>query len=101
MAAGRSATSLKKAYLKRYGIPARMLNGVGVSLEGKIASVPEARKLRQDSLGRRIARAEREIARAEERAQWQQKRRRSAYDRLLPVAAAPDAGRARPDQPQL
>ena len=28
VAAGRSATSLKSGYLKRYGIPARMFNGV-------------------------------------------------------------------------
>ena len=81
VAAGRSATSLKNAYLREYGIPARMFNGVRVSLEGKIASVQEAGKLRQDSLQRRIARAEREIARAEEQAQWRQvhqKRRRLA-----------------------
>ena len=81
VAAGRSATSLKNAYLREYGIPARMFNGVRVSLEGKIASVREAGKLRQDSLQRRIARAEREIARAEEQAQWRQvhqKRRRLA-----------------------
>ena len=34
VAAGGSAASLKGAYLKRYGIPARMFNGVRVSLEG-------------------------------------------------------------------
>ena len=36
IAAGRSGWSLKSAYLTRYGIPARMLNGVRVSLEGKV-----------------------------------------------------------------
>ena len=30
-----SAAALKGAYLKRYGIPARMFNGVRVSLDGK------------------------------------------------------------------
>ena len=46
VAAGGSAASLKTAYLKRYGIPARMFNGVRVSLEGKVASVKEQQKLR-------------------------------------------------------
>ena len=41
VAAGRSAASLKNAYLQRYGIPARMFNGVRVSLEGKVASLRE------------------------------------------------------------
>ena len=45
VAAGRSATSLKNAYLREYRIPARMFNGVRVSLEGKIASVREAREV--------------------------------------------------------
>ena len=61
VAAGRSAASLKSAYLKRYGIPARMFNAVRVSLEGKLASVKAQQKLRLDSLDRRIARAERRI----------------------------------------
>ena len=46
--------SLKSEYLKRHGIPARMFNGVRVSLEGKIASVREQQKLRADGLERRI-----------------------------------------------
>ncbi len=79
VAAGRSATSLKSAYLKKHGIPARMFNGMRVSLEGKVASVKEQQKLRLDSLGRQIARAERQIAGAAERGRWgqvHQKRRR-------------------------
>ena len=64
-AAGRSVTSLKGEYLREYGIPARMFNGVRVSLEGKIASVREAQK-------RRIARAERQISDAWEQSRWQQ-----------------------------
>ena len=81
VAAGRSAASLKSEYLKRYGIPARMFNGVRVSLEGKIASVREQQKLRLDSLRRRIARAQRRIADAVEHGRWDQvhqKRRRLA-----------------------
>ena len=79
VAAGKAASSLKSGYLKRYGIPARMFNGVRVSLEGKVASVREQQKLRLDSLGRRIARAQRQIADAAERGRWDQvhwKRRR-------------------------
>ena len=81
VAAGRSAVSLKSEYLQRYGIPARMFNAVRVSLEGKVASVKEQQKLQLDSLGRRIARAERQIADVAERERWDQahqKRRRLA-----------------------
>ena len=41
VAAGRSAASLKSDYIREHGIPARMFNGVRVSLEGKVASVRE------------------------------------------------------------
>ena len=81
VAAGRPATSLKGAYLKRYGIPARLFNGVRVSLEGKIASVREQQHLRIDTLRCRIARAEQQIADAGQggrRDQVHQKRRRLA-----------------------
>ena len=77
VAAGRSAASLKNKYLKRYGIPARMFNGVRVSLEGKVASVKEQQKLRVDSLGRRIARAEGRIADAAQRGRWDQVHQKS------------------------
>ncbi len=62
VAAGRSAPWLKQEYLQRYGIPARMFNGVRVSLEGKITSVKGVMELRRDELQRRIARAQRQIA---------------------------------------
>ncbi len=81
VASGRSASSLKSGYLKRYRIPARMFNAVGASMEGKVASVREQQKLRVDSLGRRIARAQRHIAGAAEHGRWDQvhqKRRRLA-----------------------
>ena len=79
VAAGRSAASLKSEYLRGYGIPARMFNGVRVSLEGKIASVREQQKLRADGLEQRIRRAVRQIAAAADRGQSgqvHQKRRR-------------------------
>ena len=53
VAAGSSAALLKSAYLKWYGVPARMFNGVRVSLEGKLASMRETMALRRDSLQRR------------------------------------------------
>ena len=100
VAAGRSATALKSGYLKQYGIPARMFNGVRVSLEGKVASVREQQKLRLDSLGRRIARAEGQIAEAAERGRWDQvhqKRRRLAtlQSRLAALEADVSAGKTR------
>ena len=100
VAAGRTAASLKSEYLKRYGIPARMFNGVRVSLEGKVASVREQQKRRLDSLGRRIARAQRQIAGAAEygrRDQVHQKRRRLAtlQSRLAALEADTETGRVR------
>ena len=79
VSAGRSASSLKREYLRRYRIPARMFNGVRVSLEGKIASVREQQKLRLDDMARTIARAESQVAAAEQDGLWNrahQKRRR-------------------------
>ena len=79
VAAGKTATSLKSEYLRRYGIPARMFNAVRVSLEGKIASVREHQKLRVDDMARTISRAESQVAEAEQDGLWNrahQKRRR-------------------------
>ena len=70
--AGRSAASLKSDYIKKHGIPARLFNGVRVSLEGKVASVRESQRLQQDSLQRRIARAQRQVSDAAERGRWDQ-----------------------------
>ena len=100
VAAGRSSVSLKSKYLKRYGIPARMFNGVRVSLEGKVASVKEQQKLRLDSLGCRIGRAERQIDGAVEHERWDQvhqKRRRlgNLQSRLAALEADIEAGRVR------
>ncbi len=81
VAAGIPAASLKNTYLRGYGIPARMFNGVRVSLEGKVASVREQQRLRSDDLRRRIVRAERRISDAADRDRWDQvhqKKRRLA-----------------------
>ena len=100
VAAGSSAASLKGAYLKRYGIPARMFNRVRVSLEGKVASVREQQKMRLDDLQRRIARAERQVSGAAERGrldQVHQKKRRLANlrHRLAALKADIAVGRVR------
>ena len=82
VAAGRPAQSLKREYLRRYRIPARMFNSIRVSLEGKIASVREHQKLRLDDLVRRIARAKTHVAEAEQQGDWNaahHKRRRLAH----------------------
>ena len=72
VAAGRSGRSLKSAYLTRYGIPARLFNGVRVSLEGKVASVKEQQKLRADDLSARIKRAEKQVSGLAEKSSWDQ-----------------------------
>ena len=100
VAEGRSAASLKNAYLERYGIPGRMFNWVRVSLEGKVSAVRESQRLRQDSLRRRLDRAERQVAIAEEQGRWQrvhQKRRRLAnlQSKLAVLEADIAAGRVR------
>ena len=98
--AGRSAASLKSVYLQRYGIPARLFNGVRVSLESKVAAVRESQRLQQDSLQRRIDRAQRQVSDAAERGRWDQvhqKKRRLANrrHRLVGLEADIGAGRVR------
>ena len=100
VAAGRSPASLKSAYLRRYGIPARMFNGVRVSLEGKVSSVRQTMVLRRDGLERRIARAEREVDKGVKGGRWAQvhhKRRRldNLRSRLEGLEADIAAGRVR------
>ena len=77
-----------------------MFNAVRVSLEGKVASVEEQQRLRSDSLRRRIARAEQQIADAAERGrldQVHQRKRRLANlrHRLAELEADIAAGRVR------
>ena len=98
--AGSSAASLKSDYIKKHGIPARMFNGVRVLLEDKVASVRESQRLQQDSLQRRIARAQRQVSDAAERGRWDQvhqKKRRLANlrNQLVGLEADIGAGRVR------
>ena len=100
VAAGRSAASLKSEYIKEHGIPGRMFNGVRVLLEGKVSAVRESQRLRQDSLRRRLDRAERQVAVAAEQGRWQRvhpKRRRLAnlQSKLAVLEADIAAGRVR------
>ena len=100
VAAGRSAASLKREYLKRYQIPARMFNAIRISLEGKVASVKEQQLLGRDRLQRRIDRAERQIKEegAGIRRDWvhQKKRRRhNLKARLNQLEGDIDSGRVR------
>ena len=63
VAAGESAVSKKSEYIEKHGIPARMFNAVRITLDGKVSAVRAAQRLRVDSLERRIAQAERQVAR--------------------------------------
>ena len=97
---GKLPASLKKVYLQRYRIPARMFNGLRISLEGKVSAVQKTMGLRRDSLQCRIGQAELEIAKAVERGrlnQVHQKRRRLANlrSRLAGLDADIAAGRVR------
>ena len=65
--AGVSLPSLKTEYLLAHRIPARMFNGLRVSVEGKISAASESQLRQLESLGRRISRAQKQIADALER----------------------------------
>ena len=78
---GEDIVSLKKRFLARYAIPARLFNSIRVSLEGNISSVRELQLLRLDSAKRRVSRAEQQIGKLlkdGETQQAHQKRRRQA-----------------------
>ena len=100
VAAGESAVSQKSAYIEKHGIPARLFNAVRITLDGKVSAVRESQLLRQDSLRRRIARAEKQVVKAEQLCRWRQvhgKRRRLANlkFRLSGLEADLAAGRVR------
>ena len=100
VAAGESAVSKKSEYIEKHGIPARMFNAVRITLDGKMSAVRESQFLQLDSLRRRVSRAERQVAEAEEPGRWQQvhgKRRRLAnlQFRLSGLEADLAAGRVR------
>ena len=98
--AGVSLPSVKTEYLQAHRIPARMFNGLRVSVEGKIAAVRESQVRQIESLGRRISRAEKQIAGALERGELaavHHKRRRleNLRHRLAALRADVVAGRVR------
>ena len=100
VAAGESAVSKKREYIEEHGIPARLFNAVRITLDGKVSAVRESQLLQLDSLRRRVSRAERQVAEAEEPGRWRQvhgKRRRLAnlQFRLSGLEADLAAGRVR------
>ena len=100
VAAGESAVSKKREYIEEHGIPARLFNAVRITLDGKVSAVRESQLLQLDSLRRRVSRAERQVAEAEEPGRWRQvheKRRRLANlkFRLSGLEADLAAGRVR------
>ena len=60
--AGVPLPSLKKGCLSKERIPARMFNSLRVSVEGKVSAARESQLGLVESLGRRIVRAEKQIA---------------------------------------
>ena len=78
-AAGEPFMALKRGYLVQHGISSRLFNSVKVSLEGKVKAVQATQKVRIDDLKRRIAKAEKTLAKLEKkglRFQAHHKRRR-------------------------
>ena len=69
-AAGEPFMALKRGYLAQHGISSRLFNSVKVSLEGKVKAVQATRKLRIDGLKRRIAKAEKTLAKLEKKDLW-------------------------------
>ena len=62
VSSGRSAASMKRGYVREYGIPARMFNAVRVSLEGKVSGARESQLLHVETLKGLVRRAGRELA---------------------------------------
>ena len=60
--AGVSLPSLKSSYLLAHRIPARMFNGLRVSVEGKVSAVREGQLRQVESLDRRISHAKKQIS---------------------------------------
>ena len=98
--AGVSLPSLKNSYLLAHRIPARMFNGLRVSLEGKISAARESQSRQLESMERRISRAEKQIANALERgklavAHHKKRRLDNLRHRLAALRADVVAGRVR------
>ena len=65
--AGGAVTDLKREYLGKYDIPARMFNSVHASLRGRVASRRESLALQRDMLATAIQRAERVLGQVRKR----------------------------------
>ena len=70
VAAGEPFMALKRGYLVQHGISSRLFNSVKVSLEGKVKAVQATQKLRIDDLKRRLAKAEKTLAKLEKKGLW-------------------------------
>ena len=100
VAAGNPSTTMKRDFLRRYRIPARMFNSLRASLDGKMAAVKESMALRTESLERNIARTQGQVARAKSRGRLQaahQRRRKldGLERRLAALKADIQAGKIR------
>ena len=98
--AGVPVRSLKKDYVSRYRIPARMFNSLRVSVEGKVSAAQKSQQRLIESLARRIGRAKQQITGASGRgnlnAVHNEKRRLGTLEhRLESLQADVAAGRIR------
>ena len=75
--AGGAVADLKREYLGKYGIPARMFNSVYASLRGKVASRRGALGLQRDMLATAIWRAERVLVQV-----WKKGERGAVHHKL-------------------
>ena len=99
-AASRSAASMKRGYVREYGIPARMFNAVRVSLEGKVSGARESQLLHAETLNGMVRRAGRELAGARKkgdsrRVHQKMRRLHNLEHRLVRVEADAAAGLVR------
>lgn len=69
---GYDPKELKRVYLKRFRITARMFNAIRVTLEGKVKAAREAGQRRVRSLGEKICSLEKSIAELEDRVKREQ-----------------------------
>ncbi|MDI6824637.1 MAG: transposase [Bacillota bacterium] len=69
---GRDPKELKRVYLKRFGISARMFNAIRVTLEGKVKAAREVGERYVRSLGEKICSLEKSIAELEDRVKREQ-----------------------------
>ena len=95
--AGQDPVDVKAAYLKRFGIPARMFNAASVSVRGKTDAARESQRLRVAGLGSRIARAGKVLGKVRDPGVRHQKKRRLGMlkSKLISVQRDQQEGRVR------